>query len=117
MNKVDITSQLNAKYNEIYPQYWEILMKHKEEPTNQKICEIYDYLYCNVKYLETYLALIEIEDKELMMKALERNNLIKELNDLLYEPKEIKELIINSKIEEVKDIIVEEVKKVENVEN
>ena len=41
MNKADITSQLNAKYNELYPQYWEILMKSKEEPNNQKINDFY----------------------------------------------------------------------------
>jgi hypothetical protein len=101
MNKDDISSQLNAKYNEIYPQYWEVLMKRKEEPNNQELCKIYDYLHSNLKYLEKYLSLIEIEDKELMMKALERNNFIKELTDILYEPRESKPVISNPKIEEV----------------
>ena len=103
MNKADITSQLNAKYNEIYPQYWEILMKRKEDPNNQKINEIFDYLHSNIEYLETYLSLIEIEDKEEMKIALEKNNFIKELSDVLYEVKEHTEPITNPKIEIVEN--------------
>jgi hypothetical protein len=103
MNKADITSQLNSKYNELYPQYWEILMKRKEEPNNQKISEIFDNLRSNIEYLETYLSLIEIEDKEEMKIALERNNFLKELTDVLYEPKETVQPIYNSKIEIVQD--------------
>lgn len=56
MDKADITSQLKAKYNEIYPQYWEIMMKRIQEPDNQKICEIYDYLRSNIKYLKNIFA-------------------------------------------------------------
>lgn len=103
MDKADITSQLNAKYNEIYPQYWEIMMKRIQEPYNQKICEIYDYLRSNIKYLEKYLCLIEMEDKEEMKKALEKNNIIKELTDALYEPKENTQCIFNPKIEVVEE--------------
>jgi hypothetical protein len=103
MNKADITSQLNSKYNELYPQYWEILMKKKEEPNNKKISEIFDNLRSNIDYLETYLSLIEIEDKEEMKIALERNNYLKELSDVLYEQKETVQPIYNSKIEIVQD--------------
>ena len=107
MNKADITSQLNSKYNELYPQYWEILMKRKEEPNNQKINEIFDYLHSNIKYLEKYQSLIEIEDKEEMKIALERNNFIKEITDTLYDIKEHEKehSISNPNIEIVEDEI------------
>lgn len=107
MNKTDITCQLNSKYNELYPQYWDILMKRKEEPNNQKINKIFDHLQSNIKYLEKYLSLIKIEDTEEMKVALERNNFIKELMDSLFEVKEHAYPMSNPNIEIVKDAELE----------
>ncbi len=100
MDKAEITKQLNDKYNEIFPKYWHVIIKKIEEPKNSEIIKIYDYLDSNIKYLETYLSLIEIENKEEMKYALEKNNFIKELTDVLYEPKEQTQIHYNPKIEE-----------------
>ena len=107
MDKVDISSQLGAKYNEIFPQYWSILMKLKEEPSNTKYQEIYNYLNSNIKYLESYMSLISIKDKDEMKQRLETNNFIKELTDALYEPREPSQLHPNPKVEMIKESSIE----------
>lgn len=100
MEKVEIIGQLNAKYNEIFPQYFEMLMKHKESPNDLEIKKMFDFLQSNVNYIEKYLSLVEILDKDEMKKALEKNNCIKELTDSLYEIKENNNnLVHNPKIE------------------
>lgn len=88
MEKVEIIKQLNEKYNEIFPQYFQILMKYKEFPNDLEVKKIFDYLQANINYIEKYLSLVEIVDKDKMKKELEKNNFIKELIDALYEPKE-----------------------------
>jgi len=103
MERVEIVGQLNAKYNEIFPQYFEMMMKHKENPNDLEIKKMFDYLQSNIKYIEKYLSLVEILDKDEMKKALERNNFIKELSDALYELKENDNFMSNPKIEVVKN--------------
>ena len=103
MNKVEITAQLNAKYNEIFPKYWEIIIKKLEEPENQEITKIYNYLNCNIKYLEKYMSLIENSNEEYVKKELEKLNLIKELEDSLFETKQETNIYSNPKIEIVNE--------------
>ena len=102
MDKAEIIGQLQTKYNEIYPKYWQILMKKLEEPNNQQVLKMYDYLNFNIKYLETFMNIITIQDQEEMEDAIEKNNFIKQLLDNLYESKEQQETTyFNPKVEVV----------------
>jgi hypothetical protein len=99
MNKVEITAQLNAKYNELFPKFWEILIKKKEEPNNNEVLKVYNYLNSNIRYLDKYISLINNFNDENVEKEIEKMNTIKQLTDILYEPKQKTEIPYNSKIE------------------
>lgn len=51
MNKSEIINQLNAKYSEIFPKFWQLLMKKLEESNNKEISDIYDYIKSYVNLL------------------------------------------------------------------
>ena len=88
MDKVEITAQLNAKYNEIFPKFWEILMKKIEEPRNEQILKVYNYLNTNIEYLEKYLSIVNNSNDKNLEKEIEKMNTIKQLTDVLNEPKQ-----------------------------
>lgn len=97
MDIENISAQLKEKYTEIFQKYFEVLLKYKEEPGDDKIKEILNYLSYNLKYIEKYLSIIKMEDKEEMKKSIELNNFIKEINDTLNDASQEKE---NKKINE-----------------
>ncbi len=99
MEKDKIIEQLQQKYNEIFPKYWNILMKKIEEPDNKEIEKIYNYLNINIKYIEKYIILLRNDEIENMEKYIDELNIIKQLNDALYEPKEDTKYQTNSKVE------------------
>jgi hypothetical protein len=75
-------------------------MKKLEQSTNIEILKIYNYLDSNIKYIEKYISILNIQNEELIQKDIDKNNFIKELNDTLYEPIEKKQFINNPKIHE-----------------
>lgn len=101
MDKLEIISQLKSKYTEIFPKFWSVYLKKKEEPKNLEILKIYNYLHYNIKYIEKYLSIMNLQDETEIQKEIEKNNLIKELNDALYEPKEETQNPNNPKIQEI----------------
>jgi hypothetical protein len=103
MERTEIIAQLNSKYNEIFPQYFEMLMKKKEHPEDLQIKKMFDCVQSNLEYIEKYLSLVEIADKEKMKIALEKNNYIKGLTDVLYDLKEPTNFGPNPKIEIIEE--------------
>lgn len=99
MEKDKIIEQLQQKYNEIFPKYWNIVMKKKEEPYNKEIEKIYNYLNINIKYIEKYIILLKDDETENIEKYIDELNMIKQINDALYEPKEDIKYQTNSKVE------------------
>ena len=99
MDKVEITAQLKAKYNEIFPKFWEILMKKIEEPRNEQILKVYNYLNTNIEYLEKYLSIVNNSNDENLEKEIEKMNTIKQLTDVLNEPKQNTEIPLNNRVE------------------
>lgn len=100
MNKTDIIAQLKSKYKEVFSKCWSIYIKKIEEPTNQEIIKIYNYLNSNVKYIEKYISILTMQDEAIIEHEIEKNNFIKELNDALYEPTKKNNYTNNSKIQE-----------------
>jgi hypothetical protein len=100
MNRIEIINQLEIKYKEIFSKYWSFYMKKLEQSTNIEILKIYNYLDSNIKYIEKYISILNIQNEELIQKDIDKNNFIKELNDTLYEPIEKKQFINNPKIHE-----------------
>ena len=94
MEKVERIGQLNAKYDEIFPQYFEMLMRYKENPDDLENKKVFNYLQSNIKYIEKYLSLLQIIDGDEMDKALEKNNSKNPLvNELASVKKKLKEKI------------------------
>jgi len=99
MEKDKIIEQLQQKYNEIFPKYWKIVMKKIEEPYNKEIEKIYNYLNINIKYIEKYIILLKDDETDNIEKYIDELNMIKQINDALYEPKEDTKYQTNSKVE------------------
>jgi len=99
MEKKEIIEQLQQKYNEIFPKYWNVKMKKLEEPDNKEIEKICNYLNINIKYIEKYIFLLTNQEIENIEKYIDELNMIKQINDVLYEPKEENKYQMNSKIE------------------
>jgi hypothetical protein len=99
MEKDKIIEQLQQKYNEIFPKYWNIVMKKIEEPYNKEIEKIYNYLNINIKYIEKYIILLKDDETDNIEKYIDELNMIKQINDALYEPKEDTKYQTNSKVE------------------
>lgn len=99
MEKDKIIEQLQQKYNEIFPKYWNILIKKLEEPNNKEIEKIYNYLNINIKYIEKYITLLRNDELENIEKYIDELNIIKQINDALFEPKEDTKYQTNSKVE------------------
>jgi len=99
MEKDKIIEQLQQKYNEIFPKYWNIVMKKIEEPYNKEIEKIYNYLNINIKYIEKYIILLKDDETDNIEKYIDELYMIKQINDALYEPKEDTKYQTNSKVE------------------
>ena len=103
MEKVERIGQLNAKYDEIFPQYFEMLMRYKENPDDLENKKVFNYLQSNIKYIEKYLSLLQFIDGDEMDKALEKNNFIKGLTDTLFEHKKNNDVSHDPNIEVVQE--------------
>jgi hypothetical protein len=93
--------ELNKRYNELFPTFFEVLLKHKEEPKNLDIYNLMKYYELNLNYIEKYMQIVKTNNKEKIEKQIEIIDFEKTCNDTIYKPKNKEQEIKNPKIQEI----------------